>query len=35
MAKCEEGYLCDVCGGDVEAGPRAEGGWRVHARLTA
>ena len=19
MAKCEEGYLCDVCGGDVEA----------------
>ena len=18
MAKCEEGYLCDVCGGDVE-----------------
>lgn len=19
MAKCEEGYLCDVCGGDVES----------------
>lgn len=19
MAKCEEGYLCDICGGDVEA----------------
>ena len=19
MAKCEEGYLCEVCGGDVEA----------------
>ncbi|MBI2824658.1 MAG: hypothetical protein HYX69_08235 [Planctomycetia bacterium] len=19
MAKCEQGYLCDVCGGDVEA----------------
>jgi hypothetical protein len=19
MARCEEGYLCDVCGGDVEA----------------
>ena len=18
MAKCEEGYLCDICGGDVE-----------------
>lgn len=24
-----------VYGGDVEAGPRVDGGWRVHARLTA
>lgn len=24
MAKCEEGYLCDVCGGDVESLPESE-----------
>jgi hypothetical protein len=24
MAKCEEGYLCDVCGGDVEEMPDSD-----------
>jgi hypothetical protein len=24
-----------VYGGDVEAGPRATGGWRVHTRLAS
>ena len=24
MAKCEEGYLCDVCGGDVEDLPDSD-----------